>query len=186
MILYQNGGKTDFTNKIPNLHLVADTSFTRDKTGVGDIEVFDGYDTITYPNGYQIVNPYPKQPTILYNPNTNTEQNIRLDALHMMPKYDENYYNLREQLAFALSRSKYYSDFLREQEYKRRNGIQTDGERQEWENWVDGKIRNLMYRGTPKDFERDRYSYEEPGEMLLSDPNIRKAYETLERYLNEQ
>lgn len=52
-----------------------DVSFTRKRTGVGDIDVFskdDGnHDTLRYPNGYSVVNPYPGENTIIYNPKTN-------------------------------------------------------------------------------------------------------------------
>ena len=50
MILYQKGGKFPWMNKMPDLRVVPDTSFTKDKTEMGDIETFTGeHDTIDYP-----------------------------------------------------------------------------------------------------------------------------------------
>jgi hypothetical protein len=65
---------------------IPDTTYSRDKTGVGDIEYFPpnapGW---FYPNGYYQKHPKPGKHVILYNPKYNDEQDIRLDALHAMP-----------------------------------------------------------------------------------------------------
>jgi hypothetical protein len=66
---------------------IPDTTFTRDKTGVGDIEYFNPkHPGIRYPNGYYREHPKPGKNVILYNPNNNDEQDVRLDALHIMPE----------------------------------------------------------------------------------------------------
>lgn len=68
--------------------VIADPEFTRDKTGAGSIEYFSAEEPegITYTNGYHRDHPMPGHDVILYDPNTNDEQDIRLDALHIMPK----------------------------------------------------------------------------------------------------
>lgn len=67
---------------------VADPEFTREKTGAGSIEYFSAEEPegITYNNGYHRDHPIPGKDVILYNPDENDEQDIRLDALHIMPK----------------------------------------------------------------------------------------------------
>ena len=107
--MYSKGGDTDDTyepeviNPLDNLPewkalenidyvAIPDPEFTREKTGAGSIEYFSAEEPegITYPNGYHRDHPMSGKDTIkdviLYNPNDNDAQDIRLDALHIMPK----------------------------------------------------------------------------------------------------
>lgn len=108
-IMKKNAGKWKALENI-DYNVKADTSFTRDRTGIGDIDVFNKYDgdTIPYPNGYKVVNPYPGQNTIIYNPKTNDLQDLRLDALHLMPQ-DEVYDALNSQYHYWAS-GDFYDD----------------------------------------------------------------------------
>jgi hypothetical protein len=68
---------------------VSDPNFTREATGAGSIEYINE-PNISYPNGYVLNNPT-NGPTIIYNPNDNTEDDVMLDALHALRDLDPHY-----------------------------------------------------------------------------------------------
>jgi flagellar basal body rod protein FlgC len=70
-----------------NITLKSDPSFTKEKTGLGEIEYFSPtQDTITYPTEYKYPHPNLGTHGIVYNPNiNNVEESVRLDLLHGMP-----------------------------------------------------------------------------------------------------
>ena len=133
-----------------NITLKADTAFTSDKTGVGDIEYFSpdsGRDTITYSNGYKYPHPNPGTNAIVYNPKTNTQEDIFLDLLHGMPASDPEYNKLRENFKQQTLRDrgediKYFYQKDKEQ------GKASDGYESWVDNYVDGLIRSELSSDT--------------------------------------
>ena len=165
--------------------LKADPEFTKDKTGVGDIEHFGTDPThaqVTYDNGF--VYPHPKVGTeaVVYNPNTNNEQNIALDMLHGMPNSDPKYKEIRGNLSSAYQKSRFNDEF--ERDYKNGEGGagRSDGKGQAWENWIDGQIRGLMFEGKDEDFEKQRY-WKDARSVYLQDPDIKKSFNRLQSYI---
>jgi hypothetical protein len=73
--------------------ITEDPTFTRERTGAGSIEYFNepyiNYGTEESPN--IILNPNGKTPTLLYDPNTNTADDVKLDLLHHYREYDPVY-----------------------------------------------------------------------------------------------
>ena len=149
--------------------------------GMGTIEYFDR-DTpqITYPEGE--VYPHPargRKPAVLVNPQYNDAQNVALDLLHGMTDADPKYRELRSSLASSLNEDdmKYFYEKDREE------GYGMDGYERWKENYIDGKIRNLLFEGSKEDFERNRYYEKEREEMEGRNPQGYKAFLDLKEYL---
>ncbi len=72
-------------------HIYRDPEFTSEKTGAGSIEYIKNPE-IKYKNGFILKNPN-ETPTIIFNPDTNTIDDIQLDAIHHFryadPKYQQ-------------------------------------------------------------------------------------------------
>ena len=70
-------------------HIYRDPEFTREKTGAGSIE-YIRQPEIKYNNGFILKNPN-KTPTIVFDPDTNTIDDIQLDILHHFRETDPKY-----------------------------------------------------------------------------------------------
>lgn len=72
-------------------HIYRDPEYTSEKTGAGSIE-YIRQPEIKYENGFILKNPN-ETPTIVFNPDTNTIDDIQLDAIHHFryadPKYQQ-------------------------------------------------------------------------------------------------
>lgn len=72
-------------------HIYRDPEYTSEKTGAGSIE-YIRQSEIKYKNGFILKNPN-ETPTIVFNPDTNTIDDIQLDAIHHFrytdPKYQQ-------------------------------------------------------------------------------------------------
>lgn len=72
-------------------HIYRDPEYTSEKTGAGSIE-YIRQPEIKYKNGFILKNPN-ETPTIVFNPDTNTIDDIQLDAIHHFrftdPKYQQ-------------------------------------------------------------------------------------------------
>ena len=171
-------------SKIQNLKIVPDSTFTRDKTGVGDIETFQPrYNTITYPNGFKYNNPNPGGNAVVYNPKTNTQDDIQLDLLHTLRRVDPVYQKHLSEFTDAYKNSdnsnrvKYWWD-------KKFSKQPNDGYNQYFENEVDGSLRNLL---TPhSDSELIKHNYlprKEAEKEVLLNPDLIKRFGQLKTYL---
>jgi len=186
----QEGLKASLYNKYPALKsmgevtLKPDTAFTRDKTGAGSIEYFSPtQDTITYDNGYKYPHPGLGTHGIVYNPQSNTEQDVALDMLHGMSAADKTYAKRRNSFGESFMDSKFSSDLNREWErYNEETEGKNDGYEQFKKNYLDGTVRNLMFEGTPEDFKKSNY-WEDARKVYLSDPKINKNFSRLQSYI---
>lgn len=166
--------------------LKADKEFTRDKTGVGDIEFFDTdkleNNTITYSNGFKVKNPNDNGFGIVYNPDTNNEQNIMLYMLHGMTK-DKVYAKHRQEFADSFLNSEFKKDYeIDWANYNKETNGKNDGEQQFRDNWIDGQIRALMFEGTDEEFEKHRY-WKDAKKVYLKNEDINKRFTQLQNYL---
>lgn len=142
-----------------NYIAIADPNFTREITGAGSIEYFPAEsEGITYPNGYYKSHPNPGQNVILYNPTENDEQDIRLDALHIMPQ-DLIYNALNAEYRYAAKNSDVmYNAQQRYNEDAKNYGIENiDSLESYFNNEADGLLRNMFIEGTPEYIESRRY-----------------------------
>lgn len=149
---------------------IPDSTYTREKTGIGSIEFFhkDNPDGITYPNGYFREHPSPGENVILYDPKTNDEQDIRLDALHVMPQ-DPVYADLLAMYRLAANDGDVAHQADRDYKYyvdtygmdKALKTFDAKDPQQLWErlfdNAADGLLRNMLIEGTPEYIESKRY-----------------------------
>lgn len=70
-------------------HIYRDPEYTSEKTGTGSIE-YIRQPEIKYKNGFILKNPN-ETPTIVFNPDTNTIDDIQLDAIHHFRYADQKY-----------------------------------------------------------------------------------------------
>jgi len=157
---YPEGGKVDYTKypklkKLGDVTLKSDTTFTRDKTGGGDIEYFSPkQDTIRYETGLNY--PHPKLGTtgVVYNPNTNNNESIALDLLHGM-NVDPVYKKHRDEVKNSILKNDsgrlnyFYNIDLKE-------GKAGDGKESWINNFVDGVIRSEVSDDTTGDYALER------------------------------
>lgn len=153
-----------------NYEAIPDSTFTREKTGIGSIEYFsaDNNNGITYLNGYHKAHPKPGTDVILYDPATNDQQDVRLDALHFMSKdpiygalYDEYLLAARDgDVAYNADRllQEYIDSDKLEQAFKTYD-VKNISELRErlFLNEADGLLRNMFIEGTPEYIKSKRY-----------------------------
>ena len=168
--------------KLGNVSIKADESFTRDKTGVGDIEFFSpNTPQVTYSNGYVAQNPGAEGYGILYNPSTNDEQNIRLDMLHGMAEADPRYRRLRNRFERAVGHTNIKDEMNHWYNIDKEKGNAEDGREKWMDNYTDGQLRTLLYEG---DRSKQNYSDEEVNQ-LLSNPRVKRKFNKLNNYLQK-
>jgi len=186
----QEGVKASVYAKYPALKSLGpttikqDTTFTKDKTGAGSIEYFSPtQDTVTYDNGYKYPHPGLGTHGIVYDPKTNTEQDVALDMLHGMSAADKAYARRRNSFGEAFMKSKYSGDLKRDwEQYNNKTNGKNDGYEQFKKNYLDGTVRNLLFEGTPEDFEKSNY-WQDAQKEYLSDPKMNDKFSKLKSYL---
>lgn len=188
--LYDEGGGTNqlapwlALNNI-DYEVIPDTTFTRDKTGAGSIEYFSAEypEGITYPNGYHKTHPIPGKDVILFNPNDNDAQDIRLDALHIMPK-DATYDALNTLYRdAALNSDVAYNAKLRYEEDAKKYGKENiDSYEQYFNNEADGLLRNMFIEGTPEYIQSKRY-YPNKAELRGWNNQLLPYIDAIQNYL---
>lgn len=85
-------------------HIYRDPEYTSEKTGVGSIE-YIRQPEIKYKNGFILKNPN-ETPTIVFNPDTNTIDDIQLDAIHHFRFTDPKYQQVLKQFEDYLLQNK--------------------------------------------------------------------------------
>lgn len=162
---FAEGGQTDNPKEWKALNntqyqAVEDPNFTRELTGAGSIEYFPATSKgITYPNGYYREHPNPGNNVILYNPKENDEQDIRLDALHMMPDVDPMYAALNALYREAARNSDvmYNAEQRYNEDVEAYGKNNVDSQEDYFRNEADGLLRNMFIEGTPEYIESKRY-----------------------------
>ena len=226
--LFQNGGNTLLTQNLPNIvvtrpypseqqikqtiekewpsavglpqyRITKDPTFTRERTGAGSIEYFNE-PSITYRNGTTVQNPN-QEPTLLFDPNTNTVEDIKLDLLHHYREYDKEYQKLLLDYTNALINNKhtasdlFWNSELGEQ-YRNKYGKDIEKHWDEWNQMVeeninndqyltqaiDGSLRSLMASDALR--EKSNYDTKEGAEASwLKDEYAKRAYNNIVKYL---
>ena len=168
--------------KLGNVTIKSDESFTKDKTGVGDIEFFSpNLPQVNYDNGYIEPHPGPGTYGVVYNPLTNNDQNIRLDMLHGMSGADNQYKRLRNSFERSVKHSDINDAMKHWYNVDKEKGSTKDGKKQWIDNYVDGQLRTLLFEG---DRASQNYSDEEANE-LLANPKIKTKFDKLNTYLKK-
>ena len=162
----------------------ADPSFTREATGIGDIEYFaPGQKVVRYPTGEEFKHPgLDKRPAVLVNPETNTAQNVALDMLHGLDEADPKFNSMMQEFGDSLSEEEiryFYNKDLKE-------GYDGDGYEQYRQNYIDGKLRNLLFEGNEEDFARSRYNPNERQDMMQYNPAAYNKFLEIQQYLKNE
>lgn len=188
---------------LPFYNITKDSTFTRERTGAGSIEYFNE-PSITYDNGVTIKNPN-NNSTILFDPNTNTVDDIKLDLLHHYREYDPVYQQKLNAYQSALMSDKNTANnvlwnsqlgqvFM--DKYAKRD---KEGNITNWEDWdtlvqenkdnpeyliqgIDGSLRNLL--ANEHTIQNSNYQpLQEAVQQWLSSENAKKAFNDLNNYL---
>ena len=182
----QNGTKVKW-KALDNIDYKAipDTTFTREKTGLGSIEYFAAEEPqgITYPNGYHKSHPLPGKDVILYNPKENDEQDIRLDALHIMPK-DASYDALNSLYRNAAKNSdvSYNAKARYKEDVKQFGRKNVDSYQKYFNNEADGLLRNMFIEGTPE-YIKSRNYYPNKDELRQWNKHLLPYIDAIHKYL---
>lgn len=172
-------------------HIYRDPEFTSKKTGAGSIE-YIRQPEIKYDNGFILKNPN-KTPTIVFNPDTNTIDDIQLDILHHFRETDPKYQQVlkpfqdyilnnrkgdvfwNSQLGSKFRESKQnpnkYEDFL--------NNNITD---QHIVQGIDGVLRDLL---APNDIRKKQHyqSKDNADKQWLFDDTSKQLFQNIKDYL---
>jgi len=171
-------------SKLQNVKIVPDSTFTKDKTGTGDIETFySKYNTITYPNGFKYNNPNPGGNAVVYNPKTNNQDDVQLDLLHTLRHDDPVYQKHLSEFTDAYKNSK---NFDRVNYWWNKKGSKqpNDGYQQYFENEVDGSLRNLLAPHSDSELIKHNYlPHKAAEEEILISPDLIKRFKQLKTYL---
>lgn len=183
-----------FGTILPDYTIIADPTFTKDKTGAGEIEYFNEPE-ITYANGYKKANPV-KGPSLVYNPNSQTEEDIKLDLLHHYREYDPVYQDLLKdytdtqdpgQILYNSELGEYFRNLPKEQQTdKNWNKLVKQNLNGEYMvQGIDGSLRGLMASDKLRSIGRypSRTVYER--ENLNTDA-ARRAYQNIVNYLTSE
>lgn len=184
---------------LPQYRITKDSTFTRERTGAGSIEYFNE-PSITYRNGTTVQNPN-QEPTLLFDPNTNTVEDIKLDLLHHYREYDKEYQKLLLDYTNALIGNKhtasdlFWNSELGEQ-YRNKYGKDIEKHWDEWDQMVeeninnnqyltqaiDGSLRSLMASDALR--EKSNYDTKKGAEASwLKDKYAKRAYNNIIKYL---
>lgn len=184
---------------LPQYRITKDPTFTRERTGAGSIEYFNE-PSITYRNGTTVQNPN-QEPTLLFDPNTNTVEDIKLDLLHHYREYDKEYQKLLLDYTNALVGNRhtasdlFWNSELGEQ-YRNKYGKDIEKHWDEWDQMVeeninndqyltqaiDGSLRSLMASDALR--QKSNYDTKEGAESSwLKDKYARRAYNNIVKYL---
>jgi len=169
--------------KLGDVSVVPDRGFTRDLTGIGDIEYY-GPDqgAITYPSGNVVDRPSPRgRHTVLVNPDTNDSQAVALDLLHGMADSDPTFASMLREFGDSLDEGEIKYWYIQD----KKDGYAGDGYDQYRRNYVDGKLRNLLFEGSDEDFARARYNPRERQDMQGYNPRAYEAFKTIKSYLEK-
>lgn len=183
-----------FGTILPDYTIVADPTFTKDKTGSGEIEYFNEPEII-YKNGYRKANPA-KGPSLVYNPNSQTEEDIKLDLLHHYREYDPVYQDLLKdytdtqdpgQILYNSELGEYFRNLPKEQQTDKNwdKLVKENLNSQYMVQGIDGSLRGLM--ASDKLRSMGRYpSYTVYERENLNTDAARRAYQNIVNYLTSE
>ena len=169
--------------KLGDVSVVPDREFTREVTGIGDIEYYGPEQgAITYPSGSVVDRPSPRgRHTVLVNPDTNDAQSVALDLLHGMSDSDPTFSAMLGKFGDSLDEGEIRYWYNKDRE----EGYAEDGYEQFRRNYIDGKLRNLLFEGSDEDFARARYNPRERQDMQGYNPQAYDLFTTIKKYLEE-
>lgn len=179
-------------------HIYRDPEYTSEKTGAGSIE-YIRQPEIKYENGFILKNPN-ETPTIVFNPDTNTIDDIQLDAIHHFRYTDPKYQQVLKPFEDYLLQNKKgdvfwnseLGDIFRDAKQKDSSfsdfidkNINEDYIAQ----GIDGVIRNLLAPDKLRrksEHDSDKFKYqpkEDADKQWLFDDTSRQLFQNIKDYL---
>ena len=198
---FQKGGKTENNEKqikerlfkewpvLSNIefHIVPDSNFTTKNTGVGSIEYFSPEEEyMSYPNGFKYKNPYLGEASIVYNPNDNDYEDIKMDLLHALRVQDPKYralVNEIDKIVLEGDDDLRSNAKLRYDEDLKKYGKEYMPFENYVQNEVDGLLRNLFYNGSSEILKSKRY-YPNKENLKKWNKHLMPYIQKIEAYLN--
>jgi hypothetical protein len=171
---------------LENVVLTPDPTYTRDKTGLGDIEYIApdrGAEPIRYPTGYELPVPQPGAHNIVYNPDSTTIENVKLDLFsHGLRTSDPTYQKYLAEFTKAYKKSHGKTmDHWYQQDSEA--GYAEDGREQWDDNYIDGVLRGIFHGGTMSEKLNDRYNPTEEADTILDHPELIEKIGQIRTYL---
>jgi hypothetical protein len=123
-----------------------------------------------------------KRRAILVGPKSANPQAVALDMLHALPEVDPKYNQLLQEFGQSLNDEEiryWYEDAKNEGWWDDDWG----GYEQYKKNYVDGKLRNLLFEGTEEDFERSNYNPTEREVIKKYEPAAFEKFQEIQTYL---
>ena len=189
-----------FGTILPDYMITPDSTFTRERTGAGDIEYFNE-PYIDYRKSEKdplniIYNPNGSTPTLLYSPQNNSVDDVKLDLLHHYRAYDPVYRELLEDYTKTQNKgdilwNSQLGEIFREQYPK-----DSDESRAAWIKMVqdtpntsqyivqgiDGSLRNLLAKD--ETIATSNYAPRKVAEQqYLSTPEAQSTFNIIKQYL---
>ena len=172
-------------------HIYRDPEYTSEKTGAGSIE-YIRQPEIKYKNGFILKNPN-ETPTIVFNPDTNTIDDIQLDAIHHFRYADQKYQqvlkpfedyllqNRKEDIFWNSELGKIFRD-AKQKDSLFSDFIDKNINEEYIAQGIDGVIRDLL---TPDKLRRkSKYqSKENADKQWLFDDTSRQLFQNIKDYL---
>lgn len=118
---------------------------------------------------------------MLVNPDTNDAQSVALDLLHGMEEADPTFNALRGEFGDSLDEGEIRYWYNKDRE----EGYAEDGYEQFRRNYIDGKLRNLLFEGSDEDFARARYNPRERQDMRGYNPRAYDVFKNIKSYLEK-
>ena len=179
-------------------HIYRDPEFTSEKTGAGSIEYIKNPE-IKYKNGFILKNPN-ETPTIIFNPDTNTIDDIQLDAIHHFryadPKYQQVLKPFEDYLLQNRKGDVFWNSELGEifRDQKQTNSsfddfIEKNINEDYISQGIDGVIRDLLApdklrKKSERDSDKYKYqSKEDADKQWLFDDISRQLFQNIKDYL---
>lgn len=187
-----------FGTILPNYMITPDSTFTRQKTGAGDIEYFNepsiNYGSEDSPN--IILNPNGNIPTLLYSPQNNSLDDVKLDLLHHYRQYDPVYQDLLKDYTSTQNKSEILWNSQLGDQFRNKY---PDTYNKHWKEWdalvnstpdnsqymvqgIDGSLRNLLAK--EETIKKSNYApREEAIQQYLNTPKAQQAFNNIQQYL---
>lgn len=179
-------------------HIYRDPEYTSEKTGKGSIE-YIRQPEIKYENGFILKNPN-ETPTIVFNPDINTIDDIQLDAIHHFrytdPKYQqvlkpfEDYLlqNKKGDVFWNSELGKIFRD-AKQKDYSFSDFIDKNINEEYIAQGIDGIIRDLLAPDKLRkksEYDSDKFKYqpkEDADKQWLFDDTSRQLFQSIKDYL---
>lgn len=170
-----------------DVELTADPNFTSKTSGLGSIEYISperGDEPVRYPSGYELVAPKPGVHNIVYDPNTNNINNVKLDLFtHGLRDSDPTYQKYLKEFTDAYNRSPRAESMRKWYAIDEAEGYAPDGREAYENNWIDGDLRGIFHSGTYGQKIDEHYNPNQYEQTTAGSPELVDKIEQIRKYI---